>query len=42
MGKILNVTLIKWSEEGGETRRTYRMEVAGVCKKPARSDYSCT
>ncbi|HOC23551.1 MAG TPA: ABC transporter permease, partial [Anaerolineaceae bacterium] len=33
MGKILNVTLIKWNEEGGETRRTYRMEVAGVLQE---------
>ena len=41
MGKILNVTLIKWSEEGGETRRTYRMEVAGILQETrGEADYS--
>lgn len=41
MGKILNVTLIKWNEEGGETRRTYRMEVAGVLQETrGEADYS--
>jgi len=41
MGKILNVTLIKWNAEGTETRRTYRMEVAGVLQETrGDSDYS--
>jgi len=41
MGKILNVTLIKYSQEGVETRRTYRMEVVGVLKETrGESDYN--
>jgi len=41
MGKILNVTLIKWNAEGTETRRTYRMEVAGVLQETrGEADYS--
>jgi len=41
MGKILNVTLVKYSQESGETRRTYRVEVVGVLKESkGESDYN--
>ncbi len=41
MGKNLKVTLIKWNEDGTETRRAYSMEVVGVLKETrGESDYN--
>ena len=41
MGKVLKVTLIKWNQDGTETRRSYNMEVVGVLKESkGESDYN--
>lgn len=41
MGQILKVTLIKWNQDGTETRRSYNMEVVGVLKESkGESDYN--
>ena len=41
MGQILKVTLIKWDQDGTETRRSYNMEVVGVLKETkGESDYN--
>ncbi|HOE34208.1 MAG TPA: ABC transporter permease [Anaerolineaceae bacterium] len=41
MGQILKVTLIKWNQDGTETRRSYNMEVVGVLKETkGESDYN--
>ena len=41
MGKTLKVDVIKWTEDGGETRKTYRLLVAGVLEETrGESDYT--
>ena len=41
MGQTLKFTLIKWSEDGMETRRSYNLEVAGVlAETKGQEDYS--
>ena len=41
MGKTLKVDVIKWTEDGGENRKTYRLLVAGVLEETrGESDYT--